>query len=329
MRKITKTVLATFIALTLLFTAVAPLAQAASLEAPQLNYGQFVGTVEEIMPFFNSDGKLSEATPLVMLKDASGQLTAFTINEYTYIPENTKLEVGATMIGIHDLNVPIPMIYPPQYQALVLAPAGGIQGVKVERFDEDMLSFDGELQLLPGDYPIYYYNGIAFEGDLTGRLIAVFSSVMALSIPAQTTPDRIVVLRERVWNAGEVSYAENIVWQEDSIIVNGEPVSAPTPYVNAQGVIMVPVKEVAEALGFNYLINEEIMTVMLGRAISLTVDVDSYIVGRMVPIKLGTAPEYRDGVVYVPLAFFTRVLGLTNAFVLEGQVVIDDGEKME
>jgi len=327
--RVTKTIMVSCTALSLLFMPIAPFAQAASLEAPQLNYGQIMGTIEEIIPFFNSDGDINEDTPRVMLKDSSGQLTAFIVTEYTYIPENTRLEIGAAMVGIYDLNAPMSMIYPPQYSALVLAPAEGIQGVKVERFDENLLSADGELQLLPGDYPIYYYNGIAFEGNLTGRLVAVFSSVMMPSFPAQTTPDRIVVLRERNWNAGEAINELNIIWQENNLIVNGKPVSAPSPYVNAMGVIMVPLKEAAEALDFSLLLDENTFTVTLGRSISLTVDVDSYTVGRMAPIHLGTAPEYRNGAIFVPLSFFTQVLGMNNAYMFEGQVVIDDGEKME
>jgi len=179
------------IALILLFSATASPAMAASLfESTPSQYAQFIGTIESI-GYFQPD-KLD--LPNVTLVDESGQIVVFVVAEHTYLPENTKLTVGDRMVGVYDLNVPVIMISPPQYQALVLAPAAGIQGVKVERFDENLLSADGELQLLPGDYPVFFRNGVAYEGELNGCLLAVFHSVVMPSFPAQTTPDYVVVL---------------------------------------------------------------------------------------------------------------------------------------
>ena len=307
------------ITLILLFSVMASSAMTVSLfESAPSQYAQFIGTIEAI-EYYEPD-RLD--LPKVTLVDESGQIVVFTVTEYTYLPENTKLAVGDRMVGVYDLNVPVIMIYPPQYQALVLAPAAGIQGVKVERFDENLLSADGELKLLPGDYPVFFRNGIAYEGELTGCLLAVFHSFVMTSFPAQTTPDYIVVL------AG-LENDPNIVLLEHRIFVNGEPINAPQPYINDQGVVMTPIKAIAEALGHTYNWDETAQAVILDKGITLTFGSTEYYYMRMAPIDLGVAPEMLHGIVYAPLSFYTEVLRLNNAYLFEGQVVIDDGEKME
>ena len=187
----TRKVLTIAIALLLLFYVAASPAMTASLvESAPSQYARFIGTIESMQYSWPDMLDFFEVT----LVDEAGQTVVFSVTESTYIPENTKFSVGDRMVGVYDLNVPIIMIYPPRYQALVLASADGIQSVKVERFDENLLSADGELQLLPGDYPVFFRNGVAYEGELNGCLLAVFHSVVMPSFPAQTTPDYVVVL---------------------------------------------------------------------------------------------------------------------------------------
>lgn len=164
---------------------------------PTKHYGQIVGTIEEVRPYYDDQQIPHHDRPFIVIKDAEGATYTFTVDAYTYIPENTSFKEGDQVIGIYDLTAPALMIYPPQYSALVLAPYAPDTSIKVERFSADSISADGELQILPGDYPIHFYNGIAFTGDMADPLLAVFYTTSTRSIPAKTTPERIVILREK------------------------------------------------------------------------------------------------------------------------------------
>jgi len=54
---------------------------------------------------------------------------------------------------------------------------------------------------------------------------------------------------------------------------------------------MVPLRAIAEALGYKVTWNNETLSVTLDKDISLTIGEDNYISGDNAPIKLGTAPE--------------------------------------
>ena len=55
--------------------------------------------------------------------------------------------VGDRVTGYYDGDAPTILIYPPQYQALVMVKENPYQNVKVDYFNSQLLSSDGQLQL--------------------------------------------------------------------------------------------------------------------------------------------------------------------------------------
>ena len=92
---------------------------------------------------------------------------------------------------------------------------------------------------------------------------------------------------------------------------------------------MVPLRAVAEALGYEVIWEGATQSVYLNNVISLTIGKDYYTRGRMAPIELGTAPELTDSRTYVPLSFFKQVIGMNNATYFEGVIEINNLETME
>jgi len=113
------------------------------------------------------------------------------------------------------------------------------------------------------------------------------------------------------------------------IIVNGKKVETPKAYPNKQGMAMVPLRAISEALEMEVRWNDATKSVMVGKDISFTVGKDSYSKMQDIELKLGAAPEIKDNKVFVPLSFFKKVAGMNNAYVFESQIVIDNNEKME
>lgn len=97
----------------------------------------------------------------------------------------------------------------------------------------------------------------------------------------------------------------------DNITVNGLPVSANTIF--RDNATMIPVRAIAEALGYEVGWEEEANRVTLNRGaqyITMTLDQDAYTFSRMAPVSLGSAPILvNDSTTYVPVSFLSEILG--------------------
>jgi len=121
----------------------------------------------------------------------------------------------------------------------------------------------------------------------------------------------------------------------DPIVLNGELVvngvimeGAALPFLCEENdVVMIPLRVVAEALGYDVGWNHYLRSIQLGVGIHLFIGQYEAIVGRMAPIELQVAPVIVNGSTFVSLDFFRAVLG-QYAYVFEGQVVIESESDM-
>ena len=201
---------------------------------------------------------------------------------------------------------------------------------------QSMISSDGELIIHVSDEtPIFLEDGTLVRSHLdrmqtaaeflNGKTLTVTYSVTTRSLPPQTTPEKIVILYgTAVPPMYEFSpeEMETLFPLNGEIVVKGEIIEAPAPYYS-NGVVMVPLRTIAEALGFDVNWDKEVEGVRLGAAINLFIGKDYYTVGRMAPIELGAAPELTDGTTFVPFTFFREVVSGYDIEVFEGKVVIE------
>ncbi|MCL2404268.1 MAG: copper amine oxidase N-terminal domain-containing protein [Defluviitaleaceae bacterium] len=107
------------------------------------------------------------------------------------------------------------------------------------------------------------------------------------------------------------------------LVVNGEIiVNAPAPFVTDNNIVMVPLRVVAEALGYDVTWNGYLRSVQLGVGIHLWIGGYEVHIGRMAPIEISAAPVLVNNLTFVPLDFFRNILNQT-AYAFEGQVVIE------
>jgi len=247
----------------------------------------------------------------------------------------TAVEVGDTVTGFFDGRLPMIMIYPPQYTIEVMAvnvPDG--MEVTVDRFDDELMSTDGALQLRIGEHTeVLDPEGDMFKGEtIANRLLVVFHDPAETN--GRTTAWKIIVMYEKAVTlpidiSGTPIYIDVPLTLNGEIVVEGEIIAAPAPFVCDSGVVMVPLRAIAEGLGFTLHWEDAAKAIMLNNTISLTIGKDYYTFARMAPIELGAVPVLVDETTYVPLNFFRDVARMNNAYVLEGQVVVDNMEKME
>ena len=170
--------------------------------------------------------------------------------------------------------------------------------VYVDKFnmtEDRLISADGELVLNIDDAAQY-----------DGKKLLVFYNFMTMSLPAQTTPTKIVVLED---DCVGISFKVG-----DSILtINGTKVEVETPYVIGEGVTLVPLRVISEAFGAEVEWNGETKEVTI-------VDGDNKVVvaiGSKTAVvngeekELEEAPELKNDVTMIPLRFISENLGAT------------------
>lgn len=132
---------------------------------------------------------------LVSVENESGNMVNFVVSPTTYFVDHVMVAVGDWVTGYYDGNAAVPFIYPPQYRAIVMVKESPYQNVQVSYFNRNLVSSNGQLKLNMA--PItskLLTNGQAFSKNPANRNLIVIYGPVTKSIPAQTTPYKIIVL---------------------------------------------------------------------------------------------------------------------------------------
>ncbi|MCH7323153.1 hypothetical protein LZ480_14850 [Solibacillus sp. MA9] len=159
------------------------------------SFHSFHGTITEITNFNAGEGEKKGCNKFFTVRNNLGVIVNFVVSPSTYFVDHEMLVVGDRVTGYYDGNAPTVLIYPPQYRALVMVKDNPNQNVKVDFFNSQLVSSDGQLQLnLSSNTHIVLTNGQFFSGYPGNHDLIVNYGPTTRSIPAQTTPYRIVVL---------------------------------------------------------------------------------------------------------------------------------------
>ncbi|RSD26832.1 hypothetical protein [Mesobacillus subterraneus] len=161
-----------------------------------IQYQSFSGTIVSISDFpITANGADDGCYKMVAVIDGTGRQVNFIVEPKTYFLDREMVRVGDRVTGYHDANAPVPMIYPPQYRALIMVKERTDRNVKVDFFNSQLISSDGMLKLnLSTGTQIRLENGQAFTKSPANRNLLVVYGPSTFSIPAQTTPYQIIVL---------------------------------------------------------------------------------------------------------------------------------------
>lgn len=160
-----------------------------------INFQAFRGTVTMISDFMiGSNDEGAGCYTLMSVDNGSGNSVNFVISPTTYFVDHAMVAVGDRITGYYDGNAAVPLIYPPQYRALIIVKENPNQHVKIDYFNSQFESSDGQLKLNISSYtPIVMTNGQAFTKSPANRNLIVIYGPTTRSIPAQTTPYEIIV----------------------------------------------------------------------------------------------------------------------------------------
>ncbi|GAA0086479.1 hypothetical protein UT300007_29190 [Clostridium sp. CTA-7] len=159
-------------------------------------FAAFSGTVTSIEDFYTGqDDPSAGCYKLISLQNMDMGPVNFVISPGTYFVNHEVIEVGDEVTGFYDANAPVPLIYPPQYRAIVMAKNTEPENVTVDYFNNQLISSDGNLKLnIAPSTEIILTNDQIFNGYPGNRNLIVLYGPTTFSIPAQTTPYKIIVL---------------------------------------------------------------------------------------------------------------------------------------
>jgi len=216
-------------------------------EQATTNFMSATGIIQEI--------EKEEAGIRVTIENEDEMITILRINDDSLLfnsgtTKSLKLadfKRGATVEAYYDKNKPMILIYPATVTPeMVIVNDEEVYGeVKVSQFDKEFLSLDGELKLNIGeDTALFNQQGIAIEQkELNGKELIVFYSITTKSLPPQTPPTKIIALDNATVEAPEV---------EPEVSTDVQDIIANDHYIK-DGVKMIPLRKVAEHLGYHVL----------------------------------------------------------------------------
>lgn len=161
-----------------------------------MNFISFSGTVTEIQNFGSSaNGEVLGCTLMFTVESNRGEIVNFIVTPHTYFVEHETIKKGDRITGFYDADAFVPLIYPPQYEAWVIAKASNDYFVKVDYFNHELVSQDGNLRLnIVRQTKVLLENNQLFRGRIENRNLIVLYGPTTRSIPAQTTPYKVIVL---------------------------------------------------------------------------------------------------------------------------------------
>lgn len=244
---------------------------------------------------------------------------------------------------------PTPLILPVQYTANVIIINGDKEGnVNADTYLADEEGYTNAANTLKivaaDDTKIVDKDEKEYKGDINKNDLIVFYDVSTKSIPAQTTPTKVVVLGKNEIALKQIEAAKNATpapTAAPETTVAPEVTEAPqVSYAGLVNVVigdknvsdvyakdnttMVPLREVAEAAGFTVTWDAENRAVILNDGVySLKIGENSYVKGKMMPLTLSAAPEIVNDLTYVPAEFFAEV---TESATVDGTSLVVTAE---
>lgn len=158
-------------------------------------YGSIVGTIVDIVPTRMGNRRAEGCMMFVTIEDMDGNTVNFLVTPSTYVVDYDTLSVGMNCTFWYEADAPMPLIYPPQYNAVAVAQNKNGRMVNVGYYNGALVNDDQTLQLnMDGSVDVRTTNNQYFLGNPANHNLVVVYENSTRSIPAQTTPKRVVVL---------------------------------------------------------------------------------------------------------------------------------------
>lgn len=309
-----------------------------------------------LAPYIESTYKVSAVSSfegfkaLLECTNGTDELTHLTISENTLLVDNqgnkidlNTIKEGSSVTMFYNITNPTLMVLPVRYTPDVLVLNTENDGfVKADSFSDELVNSQNTLELNIDDSTVIEFaNGAkmaASADDIKNSDAVVFYTTTTRSIPAQTTPSKVIILGDATDTSmfdiadeadSDVTEVPTTIGTPDGVIldeamgvdaenyatltVNGNKVDA--HFIDSEGVTMLPIRVVAEAMGLDVNWDESRQAVSVGTTqmgVFLQIGENKYSKAKMKAAELEKAPELVDigetSLTYVPVSFFADIL---------------------
>lgn len=162
-------------------------------------YYSVEGTIVDMEPARIGKRKADGCMMFVTIEDMDGNIVNFVVTPSAYVVDYVTLKEGMNAVFYYRADAPAPLIYPPQYNAVVVVPQRSDgKFVSVGYFNSSLMNEDRTLLLnMNSSVSVMTTNNQIFLGSPADHNLAVTYETTTRSIPAQTTPVKVVVLCDR------------------------------------------------------------------------------------------------------------------------------------
>lgn len=159
------------------------------------SFASIRGTIVDMVPMRIGNRRADGCMIFASIEDMDGNTVNFIISPSTFVVDYTTLSVGMLCTFWYRTDAPVPLIYPPQYNAVVVAEERNERMVDVSFYNTSLVNEDQTLQLnMDGTVELRTTNNQYFQGNPANHNLVVIYETSTRSIPARTTPRRVVVL---------------------------------------------------------------------------------------------------------------------------------------
>lgn len=158
-------------------------------------FASVTGIIVELVPARVGARRANGCMLFTTIEDMEGNTINFIMTPATYVVDFETLSVGMNVTFWYRTDAPVPLIYPPQYNAVVAAQNKNGRMIDVSYYNTSMTNEDMTLQLnIDGAVDVRTTNNQYFQGSPANHNLVVVYETSTRSIPAQTTPKEVVVL---------------------------------------------------------------------------------------------------------------------------------------
>lgn len=159
------------------------------------NFGSVTGTIVDMVPGRVGGRRADGCMIFVTVEDGDGNTVNFIMTPSTFVVDWETLSVGMAATFWYYAGAPVPLIYPPQYNAVVAAQNKNGRMIDVDYYNASLVNESQTLQLnMDGSVDVRTTNNQYFQSSPANHNLVVLYDNSTRSIPAQTTPREIVVL---------------------------------------------------------------------------------------------------------------------------------------
>lgn len=152
-------------------------------------------TFEKVEGIIQGINRADSCCSMVVSLISDSNIVNVVVTGETTIIDNVRLRPGMRIAAFYDTNLPTPAIYPPQYRAELITSLRRGQQVMLDYFDDSLTSADHSLKLNIGPMTdVVTLNGQQYTCSPENTELLVYYTATTFSIPAQTTPRKVVVL---------------------------------------------------------------------------------------------------------------------------------------